>query len=279
MIAVHCPGEGPDRLQLLVEGDRPCRRRTEGAPIEPQTVDLDRAARVPPGGSRVIQLSAREDALHRRAEIKFVNNVSKRADRARQLYPTSIHRKGDRLTVSSWRSWRDGDRGLGRVDLYTCGCLDRQVSHHDPQTPGTFTLDRDDPVRGMRYEACGCARAGGSKVGREPLGSCEPPIGQIPWTSSAREHGNVELGRWPDRTVAQRRCAEADPKRGRETADLKLLPGGLDLVRPLRLRPVDDTRLDTAGDDKPINRVSARGHQQRDEHHKAEAGRLTHARL
>ena len=66
-----------------------------------------------------------------------------------------------------------------------------------------------------------------------------------------------------DRTIAQHRGAEVYPKRDRVTADAHLLPGDIDLVGALRLRPVKDTGLDAAGDQEPKSCISAADNQQR----------------
>ncbi len=66
-----------------------------------------------------------------------------------------------------------------------------------------------------------------------------------------------------DRTVAQRCGTEIDPKRDRVTADAHPLPGDIDLIGPLRDRPLNDTGLDTAGDQKPKSSIAAPEDQQR----------------
>src|SRR5690242_5611362 len=80
-----------------------------------------------------------------------------------------------------------------------------------------------------------------------------------------------------DRTVAQRRGTEIDPKRDRVTADAHLLPGDIDLVRPLRLRPVNDTGLDALRDEKPKSSIAAPDQQQRGKDRQAETRRARHA--
>jgi len=107
------------------------------------------------------------------------------------------------------------------------------------------------------------AGAGSGEIGREPVGRCKPPIGKIPGSRGAGEHGNMKLGGRRNCTVPQRRGTEIDPKRDRVTADAHLLPREIDLVGPSRLGPVDDTSLDAAGDQEPIPSIAARDYQQR----------------
>jgi hypothetical protein len=80
------------------------------------------------------------------------------------------------------------------------------------------------------------------------------------WLSAFKtngEHWNMKLPGTRDRTVAQRRGTEIDPKHDRVTADMHPLPREVDLFGPLRYRPVDETSLDAAGDQEPIPSIAA----------------------
>jgi hypothetical protein len=73
----------------------------------------------------------------------------------------------------------------------------------------------------------------------------------------------VKLRRRRNRTVAQGRGIEIDPKRNRVTADPDLLPRGIDPVGTLRPRPVKNISLYSAGDQKPKSSIAAPDGQQR----------------
>jgi hypothetical protein len=83
---------------------------------------------------------------------------------------------------------------------------------------------------------------------------------RMKWLSAFKtngEHWNMKLRGTRDRTVAQRRGPEIDPKHDRVTADMHPLPREVDLFGPLRYRPVDETSLDAAGDQEPIPSIAA----------------------
>jgi hypothetical protein len=73
----------------------------------------------------------------------------------------------------------------------------------------------------------------------------------------------MKLGGRRDCTVPQRCGTEIDPKRNRVTADPDLLPRGIDPVGTLRPRPVKNSSLYSAGDQKPKSSIPAPDDQQR----------------
>ena len=53
----------------------------------------------------------------------------------------------------------------------------------------------------------------------------------------------------------------------------------IDLVGPLRYRPVDKTSLDAVGDQEPISSIAAPDYQKRGEQYQAETRRAGHVRF